>query len=111
MAFKLTDGNGMAALAEPIAGLPPSMMFSNATRYTLGATPTLVSSDELFWIAGDAVAVARSMNRSVAPISPLEEAEEGSEAPSARGYEEYAAENLRLSEASLGAAFEVLPPE
>jgi hypothetical protein len=43
-------------------------------------------------------------------VSPLEEAKEGAEVPSARGYEEYAAENLRLSEASLGAAFEVLPP-
>lgn len=111
MAFKLIDGQGMAALAEPVASLPLPTIFSNATRYTLGGTPTLVSSDELCWIAGDVPAVVRSMNRSVTLVSPLDEAEEGAEAPSARGYEEYAAENLLLSEASLGAAFEVLPPE
>lgn len=111
MARKLTDGQGMAALAEPVAALPPSTIFSNATRYTLGSTPRLVRSDELRWIANDAVALARSRNRSITLVSPLEEADEGAEAPSARGYEEYAAENLRLSEASLGAAFEVLPPE
>lgn len=111
MTLKLTDGQGVAALAEPVAALHPSTIFSNSTRYTLGSTPRLVHSDELRWIADDAVALARSKNRSVTPIFPFEEAREGVEAPSARGYEEYAAENLRLSEASLGAAFEVLPPE
>lgn len=111
MALKLTDGQGMAALAEPVATLPASTIFSNATRYTLGSIPRLVHSDELRWIAGDAVTLARSGNRSITLVSPLEEAEEGAEAPSARGYEEYAAENLRLSEANLGAAFEVMPPE
>lgn len=110
MALTLTDGQGMAALAEPVAALPPSTIFSNATRYTLGSRPRLVHSDELRWIAGDAVVLARSKNRSITLVSPLEEAGEGAEAPSAKGYEEYAAENLRLSEASLGAAFEVLPP-
>jgi hypothetical protein len=107
MAF---EGTGIAAPAEPFAVLPASTMFSNATRYTLGATPRLVRSDELFWIAGDAVAGVRSMNRSFKSVSPQEEAAEA-EAPSARGYDEYADENLRLSEASLGAAFEVLPQE
>lgn len=108
MAFEAT---GIAAPAELIAVPPASTMFSNATRYTIGPAPTLVNSDELFWIAGDATAVVRSLNRSILVGLPTEEAEEGADAPSARGYEEYAAENLRLSEASLGAAFEVLPPE
>lgn len=74
MHLTLTEGNGLAALAEPIADFPRSAGFGNTTN-TFGSSQSLcISTDEQTWIS-DVVGFVRSMNRSVAVISAEEEAQ------------------------------------
>jgi len=74
MHLKLTEGNGIAALPEPIADFPRPAGFGNATN-TFGSSQSLfVSTDEQAWIS-DIVAFVRPLNRSVAVIGAEEEAQ------------------------------------
>jgi hypothetical protein len=111
VSLKLTEGNGIAALAEPTSDWSTTTIFCNAW-YTVGARAVRVTDDEVSWFMKDAASERHSMNRSLALAPVIDEVVEVIDpAPSAEGYKEYAEESARLSEASLGAAFEVLPPE
>jgi hypothetical protein len=74
MDLKLTEGNGIAALAEPMADFSRRAGFGNATNTVGPARSLLVSNDEQAWIS-DIVAIARPMNLSVAVINAEEEAQ------------------------------------
>jgi hypothetical protein len=98
-------------LAESAKDLHCPFGFENGIN---ASRSLFVSTDEQAWLS-DVVAAARHRNCSLTVIGAEEEADvltaEDALTPSAEGYRAFADENLRLSEANLDAAFEVLPPE
>ena len=73
MDLKLTEGNGIAALAEPIMDFPRFVAFGNATN-ALGSSQSLIVTTDEQWLGRDIVATVRPMNRSLIVIDEIEEA-------------------------------------
>jgi hypothetical protein len=73
MHLKLTEGNGIAALAEPIMDFPRTVPFGNATS-VLGSSQSLIVVTDEQWLEGDIVAIIRPMNRSLLAMDDIEEA-------------------------------------